>query len=796
MQGPFEIYPYRSEQPSSGSQTIERQQLFRRLLWFAKQWSRPKALVLFVVAFLLGRAIIAQQMNPFGLALMAVVISKYRSLLMPVLIILLAGEATVGLTGTFWMNLFTYISLIIALPIIMNRMEGSLQLGLVSAVWAFGVKAGFITIVHYPVAYDYLLLAIEAVVAGALVPPIVLCLRALRQSRKDFGRLQEEAGSILIIVLALLLGLNFTVKEYSVGVIVSKYLVMLASLGGAGWGAAFGGACGLVPGLTHLNGLILAGLYSISGMLGGFLRNWGKPGLLLGFFCGNLIYGFYFSDEAVLKDFLATSGMAGILLLLTPKAITNSIAERRLKPTNSTDGLSCYINYRINSLINLFNELASGYAQASVGQDLEKTWEKWLGGIVNSVCTDCSYVRICWDEKGRERSYGHLRRWLSSLEIEGQEDPMAAVPIELQKRCPRTEELGASLAYINGIEKANQKWQTRLNKERKAVAAQLSCGAKALGAAKEEWQSNGVRRDRELEETVQIELEDLGLIPGRLEVWKDTALGVEAYLEFAPCQEGKSVCAEQVSSAVSNGLKQPVLVKGHHCPQGNSQENCYFRFLTMTKDSPEIGIAQCPKEGYPVCGDSVAATALSKDRWLFILSDGMGSGEPAFRESSGVIKLLEQFLLLDFTLLEAVELVNGLLLLNSEERFATVDLAVLDLTEKTLNFAKIGAVPSLLINQGNCRVLESNNLPVGIIEDITVETVSLQLESGTVLIMVTDGIWQGPAGAQQEGWLPEFVQGLWHLSPKDLAQRIVEHSMIMHGGKAQDDLSVLVVRVE
>ncbi|NLC77783.1 MAG: SpoIIE family protein phosphatase [Clostridia bacterium] len=239
-----------------------------------------------------------------------------------------------------------------------------------------------------------------------------------------------------------------------------------------------------------------------------------------------------------------------------------------------------------------------------------------------------------------------------------------------------------------------------------------------------------------------------------------------------------------------------MLMKEHHCPPDKSEEKCRFKYVTMDEEGPELGIAQWPKEGNAVSGDTVAATILTEDRWLFVLSDGMGSGEEAQKESSGVVRLLEQFLLLDFTLQEAVEMVNSLLLLKGEERFATVDLALLDLANKNLELAKIGAVPSLLINQGNCRVLESNSLPVGILEEIPVETVSLPLETGTVLIMTTDGVWQGPANDQREGWLPEYVQGLWHLSAKDLAQRIVEHSLIMHGGKAEDDLSVFVVRLD
>lgn len=796
MQGPFQIYPYRRENVPKNDRIINRRQLFQRVLWFGRQWSRPKAIAFICIAFLLGRALLAQQLAPFGLAFLAAVLSRHRELVVPVLISVLVGEATRETIEVFWPNFFTYLTLIVAVPLIMDKTEGSVQLGVLTGAWALGIKAGFMTVVYQPVAFDYLLVAIEAVIAGALVPPMLLAMRAFKQPARDWGRFQEETGSLLVLVLAVVLGLDYSVGDYHIGVVLSKYLVLLASLGGAGWGAAFGAAGGLVPGLANFNGLVLAGLYSVSGMLAGFLRNWGKPGLLLGFFCGNLLYGFYFTDEAVLMDFLSTSGLAGVLLVLTPRGVIATLTERWFKQGSEANSLSCYMNDRFNRLIKLFDQLSSSYAPGIVAVDREQTWDRWLRSLVNQVCRDCGFARICWDEKEVNQSYRQLRRWLKALAAGGQEEPLTVMPAELEKRCPRTEELGASLAYINAIVKANEKWQERINKERKAVAAQLRGAAEALATVWQDWQSGSATRQPHLEETIQLGLEELGIQPAKLEIWKAAGSGLEVYLELTPCDVRHSACVRQVSSCISSGLDGPVLMKEHHCPPDKSEEKCRFKYVTMDEEGPELGIAQWPKEGNAVSGDTVAATVLTEDRWLFVLSDGMGSGEEAQKESSGVVRLLEQFLLLDFTLQEAVEMVNSLLLLKGEERFATVDLALLDLANKNLELAKIGAVPSLLINQGNCRVLESNSLPVGILEEIPVETVSLPLETGTVLIMTTDGVWQGPANDQREGWLPEYVQGLWHLSAKDLAQRIVEHSLIMHGGKAEDDLSVLVVRLD
>src|SRR5690606_36205200 len=127
---------------------------------------------------------------------------------------------------------------------------------------------------------------LEAIIAGTVVPPLLLLWKGIHQGKTDYGKCQEEMASIVILAFAILLSLNVSVYGYNLSVVVSKYLIMLAALRGAGWGAVFGAGCGLVPGIASLNGLLLSGLYAISGMVAGFLKTWGKLGLILGFFCG------------------------------------------------------------------------------------------------------------------------------------------------------------------------------------------------------------------------------------------------------------------------------------------------------------------------------------------------------------------------------------------------------------------------------------------------------------------------------------------------------------------------------
>ena len=57
-----------------------------------------------------------------------------------------------------------------------------------------------------------------------------------------------------------------------------------------------------------------------------------------------------------------------------------------------------------------------------------------------------------------------------------------------------------------------------------------------------------------------------------------------------------------------------------------------------------VGAALRPKEGETVCGDTVASFRTETGLFCLLLSDGMGSGEPARRESALTCRLLEQFL--------------------------------------------------------------------------------------------------------------------------------------------------------
>ena len=115
------------------------------------------------------------------------------------------------------------------------------------------------------------------------------------------------------------------------------------------------------------------------------------------------------------------------------------------------------------------------------------------------------------------------------------------------------------------------------------------------------------------------------------------------------------------------------------------------------------------------------------------LSDGMGSGEEAFRESTMVVEMLEELLEAGFPVKTAVQMMNTALVIGREEvRFSTIDVSLFDLYSGTCEFVKAGASTTFIKRKDAVEKICSTTLPIGVLQDIEIDTVTKSLASGTM----------------------------------------------------------------
>lgn len=83
-----------------------------------------------------------------------------------------------------------------------------------------------------------------------------------------------------------------------------------------------------------------------------------------------------------------------------------------------------------------------------------------------------------------------------------------------------------------------------------------------------------------------------------------------------------------------------------------------------------------------------------------VLSDGMGSGETACRESTLVVELLEELLEAGFPEKTAIQMINTTLVMGREEiHYSTVDMTIFDLYSGKCEIIKAGASSTFILKQ-------------------------------------------------------------------------------------------------
>lgn len=209
----------------------------------------------------------------------------------------------------------------------------------------------------------------------------------------------------------------------------------------------------------------------------------------------------------------------------------------------------------------------------------------------------------------------------------------------------------------------------------------------------------------------------------------------------------------------------------------------------------EFGIAKAKKNGNTILGDSSTRIKLKDGKILIALSDGMGTGDEAARNSKKVVINLESLLNTGFEEERAVKLINSYLLVSKQEdNFATIDAMIFNPENGLANFIKIGACPTFIRTNNGIVTIESNSLPAGILGEINIETREKILKSGNVVVMVTDGVIDAQPEKNEQA-LMEVISAVKNTSAQRLADIILQEALDSNFGIARDDMTVIVTRV-
>ncbi|WP_257351308.1 stage II sporulation protein E [Pseudalkalibacillus decolorationis] len=783
--------------------TFQTKSVKQRIERFFLHWG----VLMFCTGFLLGRALILSEISPFALPFFGAVLMLKSERAGVAAVALLAGALTTfDKTG-----LFVSIGLIVFMilhSILTNLLKSNYKILPITVFAAsFITRMSLQSFASEPITTGALLMVVIEAGLGSILTMIflqsipLLSLKKIQHSLKN-----EEIVCFIILLASVMTGtIGWQIYDLSIEHILSRYLVLVfAIVGGAAIGATVGVVTGLILGLANIDSLYQMSLLAFSGLLGGLLKEGRKIGVSIGLLIGTLLLGLYGEENVVLTQTLLESGAAMALFLLTPNSAISKVSRYIPGTKEYTQEQQQYLRKirdvtanRVEQFSTLFQALSHSFSTAgSVGikeEEGTRELDMFLSNITEKTCQTCFKKRHCW-ANNFDTTYNLMTQIMADTTPQGKLKDRG-LQMEWERHCVRSKKVAETIQYELGQYHANIKLKQQVKESRRLVAEQLHGVSQVMDNFAKE-----IQREREnhqiQEEQIKESLDDIGLEVGNVEIYSLDRGCVDIEMSIPYCN-GRGESEKVIAPLLSDILEETVIVKSEECavyPNGY----CHVVFSSAQNFVVETGVSSAAKGGAWISGDSHSMIELGVGKYAVAISDGMGNGERAHLESNETLKLLQKILQSGIDETTAIKSVNSVLSLRTtDEVFSTLDLAMIDLQAASVRFLKIGSSPSFVKRGDQVRMIEGSNLPMGIIEEFDVEVVNDQLKSGDLLVMMSDGIFEGPKHVENtELWMKRKIREIDSDDPQIIADLLLEEVIRTDSGQIEDDMTVVVTKIE
>lgn len=411
--------------------------------------------------------------------------------------------------------------------------------------------------------------------------------------------------------------------------------------------------------------------------------------------------------------------------------------------------------------------------------------------VTEKVCENCERREICLGEK-KLQTYQMMYEILCTVEEFG-----AEINVELKRKLQRQCIMAPRFLRetLETFENAKEKllWNNKLVQNREGYAKQLEDFAKTIKYTTRELDA-GIFEDEHLEKKIKNYLRKSG-IKMLSSVFYITPQGKYELHLTIKASKGHVVPVKELAAELGGIVGRVMMPQQGERPIVGD-EYCTITCVEGARYHTLQGVAKIGKDCDKISGDTFLLADLPGGKKGVALSDGMGSGEEAFRESTMVVELLEELLNAGFPVKTAVQLMNTALVIGREDvRFCTIDVSLFDLYSGKCEFVKAGAPTTYIKRKESVEQIHSVALPVGVIQDIEIETITKELESGDFVIMVTDGVTDALGAGEQDKLMNQFISGTDIQNPREMAHYILGKALEHSDEKPVDDMTVLVIGI-
>lgn len=767
-------------------------------------------MILYIISLMTSMVGLTGELSPFSLSMIAACFSNSIPLLGVVVVSAIGNAIRFGMEGVL-SYLLTVLVMVVTLFIIkpkFNEEERNEKIKVGKNIFIATLIVQFAkSMMSTFTIYDGLVSITFSIIVFVFYKIFVNSIIAIEnfQEKKAFS-IEEVIGTSLLLAIAVSSFGEFAIFGFSIRNIISIFIVLVL-----GWkngiliGTTSGVTIGVTLGIITGSEPIMIAAYAISGMIAGILNRFGKVGVIVGFTLGNVVLAYVSNGYTVELIHFKEILVASIALLALPKNVKLDIEEfmagSRLLPLgkertlqNSKEAVD-----KLNHVSETIKQIASNYEEENqIDEKAKREENKQI--FITELLAELEPYRDNLLYEDISNTQGIILDNIFSYLLDKQEIQRKAL-LKIFADCNSyivgfddkevtkylEENINQIIRAINlsyKISKSNFVWQKKIEENKKTMETQLKGVSKAIsGIAKEIEQETKtkpqyLKQEKEaiaLFHQKEIEIQELS-------IRKDNRYFIDIYAT----PKVDITIAEQILTKV---LKEPI-VWNEEASYGER-----ISFLSDDKFVLGVGMAESYKNQNLVSGDSILHIRLKDGKYLVALSDGMGTGKQAKESSTKALALLENLLVSGFDKNVSVELITSSLIQHNAEMFATLDIAIIDLYQGTIEMMKSGACPTYIKQRKKVQLIKSTSLPAGIVQQSNLEVFDRDIESGEILLMCTDGILDSNIEYKnKELWVKYLLEDIETNNTKKIADLVLNEAIDNNFGNAKDDMSVVVCK--
>ncbi len=616
---------------------------------------------------------------------------------------------------------------------------------------------------------------------------------------EDWGKILSNEEMISAITLGALAvyGLPKTFEGvFSIVETISYILVIFVSYRyGAAAGAMAGAAGGMMAAATG-SGMVLVGVYCLLGIGVGIFREVGRVLSAVTFVVMGVIMAYVVRNEVLGIVELRGMVSAVIIFLAIPRrfirTVENDLMEERENPFAKED-VKTLANEKLEGFATAFRRLAKSFQDFSEKerQIPREEMEKIFDELSEKVCCECINCHYCW-ETNYEETYENIQSILAAASEHGEVET-EGINRKFLNRCLRLDEYIEKINERMSVARTNLSWRNKMTESREAMASQMMEIASALREFTTDLNETK-EVPVEMKKKVLFALRSLGIKVKNLSFKTDRKGNLEVCF-VARTRGNTCITKRDVSIALEQVLDIPMCA-GRYVRNVIPKEYETVSFVQDTNFKTLTGLARVAKSGETVSGDSFSILELSTGELVMVLSDGMGSGANACRDSENLVEVLESLMEAGFRKEAAVRFMNTLFVMSYEgKKFTTLDMTAIDLYSGNCEIVKSGAAATFIKRAEGVETIFWGTLPMGVEMETEMESIQTKLSDGDLVVMVSDGVIDAFPGENKEFYVENILSNLTINNPSEIANQILMQALSRNAKEASDDMSVLVAGV-